>query len=83
MQLATAKPPVTIYVTHEVAYDGSKTTFVFDDAGLTRRAGWRNGFIADGSILPRGTFDAPERVVLMAAPGVPAASLSALKLAAE
>lgn len=83
MQLATAKTPVPIYVTHEIAYDGKPTTFVFEDAGLTRRAGWRGGHLTDGLVIGSCPFTAPEQVVLMAAPGVPAASLSALKMAAE
>ncbi|CAN7305874.1 hypothetical protein LJR164_001602 [Phenylobacterium sp. LjRoot164] len=83
MQLATAKTPEPIYVTHEIAYDGKLTTFVFADAGLMRRAGWRNGHLADGLIIGSCPFTAPEIVVLMAAPGVPAASLPALKMAAE
>ena len=80
MQLATAKQPLPIYATHERAYDGSDTTFWFSDAALTRREGWSNGYHADGSIRPADLGHEARAVVLMVAPGVPAA---ALKLAAE
>ena len=75
-----AKTPAPIYATHERAYDGSPTTFWFSDAGLTRREGWSNGYVADGSIRPADLGHEARAVVLMVAPGVPAASL---KLAAE
>ena len=80
MPLAPAKPAAPIYATHERAYDGSPTTFWFSDAALTRREGWSNGYHADGSIRPADLGHEARRVVLMAAPGVAAASL---KLAAE
>lgn len=78
--LATTKTPAPIYATHERAYDGSATTFWFSDAGLTRREGWTNGYVADGSMRPADLGHEARAVVLMVAPGVPAA---ALKLAAE
>ena len=82
MPLATTKTPAPIYATHEIAYDGKPTTFVFADAdaGLTRREGWTNGYVADGSIRLADLGHEARAVVLMVAPGVPAASL---KMAAE
>ncbi len=73
---ATAKQPLPIYATHERAYDGSATTFWFTDAGLTRREGWAKGYAADGSIRPADLGHEARAVVLMVAPGVPAASLN-------
>lgn len=80
MQLATTKAPAPIYATHARAIDGSATTFWFSDAGLTRREGWTNGYVADGSIRAADLGHEARAVVLMVAPGVPAASL---KMAAE
>ncbi len=75
MPLATAQHPQPIYATHEIALDGSKTTFWFSDAGLTRREGWSNGFHADGSLRPADLGHEARLIVLMVAPNVPAAPL--------
>jgi len=55
------------FAVHGYDYHRQPTTFLFDDERLSSRAGWVNGHIADGTLMPADMGHAPYLVTVVEA----------------